>query len=102
MNSTTKQALGEATITVTAAASRYGTPEPQIEVRMPKGTHFRKLHAALHMLAAESELATPASEKWVVQTDATSDLRGRIYLELLDGDEQEAKRGVEFLHAICR
>ena len=101
MNNTTKQALGEATITVTTAAGRYGTPEPQIEVRMPKGTHFRKLRAALHMLAGESELATPASEGWVVQTDATSDLRGRIYLELVDGNAEEAKRGVEFLRALC-
>ncbi|NOU32103.1 MAG: hypothetical protein HOO96_29720 [Polyangiaceae bacterium] len=82
------------------AASRYGTPEPQIEVRTPKGTHFRKLHAALHMLAAEAELATPAGESWVVQTDATSDQRGRIYLELADGNEQEAARGLELLRRL--
>ena len=101
MNDTTKKAIGSATIKVGQAASRYGTPEPQIEVRMPKGTHFRKLRAALHMLAAEAELATPAGESWVVQTDATSDERGRIYLELADGNEQEAARGLELLRRLC-
>jgi len=101
MNDTTKKAIGSATIKVGQAASRYGTPEPQIEVRTPKGTHFRKLRATLHMLAAEAELATPAGEGWVVQTDATSDERGRIYLELADGNEQEAARGLELLRRLC-
>jgi hypothetical protein len=101
MNDTTKKAIGSATITVGQVASRYGTPAPQIEVRMPKGTHFRKLHAALHMLAAEAELVTPGGESWVVQTDATSDERGRIYLELADGNEQEAARGLELLRRLC-
>jgi len=101
MNDTTKNAIGSATIKVGQVASRYGTPEPQIEVRTPKGTHFRKLRAALHMLAAEVELATPAGESWVVQTHATSDERGRIYLELADGNEQEAARGLELLRRLC-
>jgi len=90
------------TMTVGKVASRYGTPEPQIEVRMPKGTSFRRLHAALHRLAAEIELATPARESWVVQTDATSDERGRVYLELANGDEAEAARGVALLGTIAR
>jgi len=75
--------------------------EPQIEVRMPKGAYFRRLHAALHMLAAETELATPSGESWVVQTDASSDERGRVYIELANGDEQEAKRALELLRQLC-
>ncbi len=90
------------TMTVGNVASRYGTPEPQIEVRLPKGTSFRRLHAALHRLAAEIELATPVRESWVVQTDATSDERGRVYLELANGDEAEAARGVALLRTISR
>ena len=91
------------TMTVGKVASRYGsTPEPQIEVRMPKGTHFRRLHAALHRLAAEVELATPAREAWVVQTDPTSDERGRVYLELANGDEAEAARALALLRTIAR
>ncbi len=101
MNSTTKKAIGDATITVGQVASRFGTPEPQIEVRMPKGAHHRKVRAALYMLAAETELATPAGESWVVQTDATSDERGRVYLELADGNEQEAARGLALLRRLC-
>ena len=90
------------TMTVGKVASRYGTPEPQIQVRMPKGTSFRHLHAALHRLAAEIELATPAREGWVVQTDASSDEGGRVYLELANGDEGEVARGVALLRTIAR
>ncbi len=101
MNSTTKKAIKGATITASMVTSRYGNPEPQIEVRMPKGTYFRQLHAALHLLAAEVELATPAGEAWIVQTDATSDERGRLYLELADASEPEAKRGLALLQRLC-
>jgi hypothetical protein len=52
------------------------------------------------MLAAEVELATPAGEAWVVQTDATSDERGRLYLELADATGAEAKRGLALLQRI--
>jgi hypothetical protein len=100
MNTTTKKAMKDATITASMVISRYGNPEPQIEVRIPKGTNFRRLHAALHLLAAEVELATPAGEAWIIQTDATSDERGRLYLELADATEAEAKRGLALLQRI--
>lgn len=100
MNNTTKKAIHGAAIKVEQVESRYGNPEPQIEVRMAKGTPFRRLHAALHLLAAEVELATPAGESWVVQTDATSDERGRLYLELADATPAEAKRGLKLLRRI--
>ncbi|MFI5246538.1 MAG: hypothetical protein ACHQQR_14995 [Gemmatimonadales bacterium] len=101
MTNTTKKAMNGATLTVKMAESRYGNPEPRIEVRMPKGTHFRKLHAALHMLAAEIELATPTREGWCVQTDPTSDECGRVYFELSDSTDEEAKRGLALLRQIC-
>lgn len=100
MDTTTKKTTKGATITASMVASRYGNPEPQLEVRMPKGTSFRRLHAALHLLAAEVELATPAGEAWIIQTDATSDERGRLYLELADATEEEAKRGLALLRRI--
>lgn len=42
--------------------SRYGVPKPQITLHVPKGTSYRVVKAALHKLAADVELATPASE----------------------------------------
>jgi Ser-tRNA(Ala) deacylase AlaX len=101
MNSTTKKkAMSGATITAGMVTSRYANPEPQLEVRMPKGTSFRRLHAALHLLAAEVELATAAGEAWIIQTDATSDERGRLYLELAEATEAEAKRGLALLQQV--
>jgi hypothetical protein len=44
-----------------------------------KGTHYRIAKAFLHQLAADVELATPASEGWSVQVDDYSDESGRVY-----------------------
>jgi hypothetical protein len=90
-NPTTEVSLGHA---------RYGTPRPQIEIRVPKGAPFRRLNAALHTLAAEIELATPMGETWVVATDALSDTTGIVYLELADGEPEETKRGLALLQAV--
>jgi hypothetical protein len=81
MSTTTKNT--QATKTVSQGESRYGTPEPQIALRFPKGTSYRVVKAALHKLAAEIELATPASERWCVNTEDESE-SGRVYLELAD------------------
>ena len=40
---------------------RYGTPEPQVALRFPKGTSYRVVKAALHELAADVELATASA-----------------------------------------
>ena len=69
MNTTTKKLLKTCTINAEIGTSRYGSPQPQLMVRTPKGTHFRQLRAALLSLAAEAELATPTSEHWIVQID---------------------------------
>jgi hypothetical protein len=102
MNNTTNQAIEGATMTVGQTKSRYGNPEPQVEVRMPKGSHHRRLNAALHLLAADAELATSTAERWVVQTETTSDERGRLYLELADATPAEAEQAMAMLRRICR
>ncbi|WP_223643756.1 hypothetical protein [Corallococcus sp. EGB] len=77
--------------------SRYGSLEPQIKIRLPKGTSHRLVSAALHKLAADVELATPERERWVVQTESFYDARGRVYLELSDATPAEAERGMALL-----
>jgi acetylornithine deacetylase/succinyl-diaminopimelate desuccinylase-like protein len=49
MSTTTKNT--QATKAVSQGESRYGTPEPQIALRFPKGTSYRVVKAALHKLA---------------------------------------------------
>jgi hypothetical protein len=93
MSTTTKNT--QAT-TVSQGESRYGTPEPQIALRFPKGTSYRVVKAALHRLAAEIELATPASERWCVNTEDFNE-SGRVYLELADARPAEAARGMALL-----
>ncbi|WP_375757351.1 hypothetical protein [Corallococcus exercitus] len=95
MSTTTKNT--QATKTVSQGESRYGSPEPQIEIRLPKGTSHRLVSAALHKLAAKVELATPECERWIVQTENFYDARGRVYLELADATAAEAKRGMAML-----
>jgi hypothetical protein len=87
----------QATMTIRQGEAQYGTPEPQIEIRFPKGAHHRQVSAAIHKLAAEVELATPEHERWVVETEALYEGRGRVYLELADGTPHEAERGMAML-----
>jgi hypothetical protein len=89
----------QATTTVSQAESRYGSPEPQIALRFPKGTHYRVVKAALHKLAAEVELATPAPESWCVQVDDYNE-SGRVYLELAEATPAEAARGMAMLQKL--
>jgi hypothetical protein len=97
MNTATIRNLRAATLTATIGESRCGLHQPQVDVRFPKGTHYRKAKAALHALASILELATPHNEGWIVQMDSRSDDHGRIYLELANGTVGEARRGLEFL-----
>jgi len=88
--------------TVSCGESRYGTAEPQIEIRFPKATSHRVVNAALHRLAAEVELATPSRERWLVQTETLANGRGRVYLELADATPAETERGLALLSALAR
>ena len=89
-----------ANLTTKLTTARYGTLQPQIEVRLPKGTHYRALNATLHRLAADIECATPENEGWVVTTEFFCDDRGVIALELADGTAAEAQRGMAILAQI--
>jgi hypothetical protein len=96
MNAMTKKLTKAATATVSMGRSEYGTPQPQMELRFPRGTHHRVLTAALHALAADIELATPSTLHWCVQMDAGNE-SGRVYLELAKGTDDEAERGLSLL-----
>lgn len=58
------------------------------------------MKAALHELAAEIELATPASERWLVQTEDFNET-GRVYVELTDATPAEAARGMARLRKVA-
>jgi len=88
------------TMTVSQALSDYGNPQPQIELRFAKGTSLRHIRAALHKLAADIELATPATEGWIVQTEDFYNDCGRVYLELGDATPAEAARAMALLHTL--
>jgi len=59
-------------------------------------TSYRVVKAALHKLAAEIELATPARERWCVNTEDFNE-SGRVYLELADATPAETARGMALL-----
>lgn len=86
--------------TASQGASRDGGPEPQIEVRLPRGASFRSVNVVLHELAVEVELFTPKGEHWIVQIENSYDGRGRVYLELADGTPGEAERAMAVLRKV--
>lgn len=94
------RSTSQTTKTVSQGQSRYGTPEPQIDLRFPKGASHRLVSAALHELAAKVELATPERERWIVQTESFYDARGRVYLELSDATPSEADRALALLKTL--
>jgi hypothetical protein len=100
-NNGIKTMQANATISVSVAHSSFGTPQPEIAVRYPRGTHFRAVRAALFALAARVENATPRTESWVVEVDAGGDLSGRVYLDLVDADEAETQRGLAVLREVA-
>ena len=95
MSTTTKNT--QATTTVSQGESRYGTPEPQIALRFPKGTSYRVVKAALHKLAADVELA---SESWCVNTEDYNE-SGRVYLGYANATPAEAARGMALLKKVA-
>lgn len=87
---------------VAILASRLGSPEPQLEIRLPLGSNHRVVKAELHKLAAVLELATPADESWVVHIEAFYDARGWVYLELFEKSAAEAARAMALLKKAVR
>ncbi|CAM4544470.1 MULTISPECIES: hypothetical protein [Myxococcus] len=88
-------------LTLDLGKSRSGTAQPQLDVVLPPGADHRQMSALLHTFAASLELNTPASERWIVQTERLAEANhGRIYLELAEGDHAEAMRGMMLLGAL--
>ncbi|HEY1697929.1 MAG TPA: hypothetical protein VGG39_37475 [Polyangiaceae bacterium] len=100
METMTKRLLKGATSMVVLAKSQYGTPEPCIEVRFPTEVGYRARSAALHALAAEVEARTERSDTWCVQLEDGNYESGRVWLELVDGTDAEAGRGMALLRRV--
>jgi hypothetical protein len=82
--------------TQTAPTEAQQSPGP---LRFLKDTSHRVVKAALHKLAAEIELATPASESWCVNAEDYNE-RGRVCLELADATPVEVARGMSLLERL--
>jgi len=76
-------------ITVGLVEGVYGTPQPQIEIVAPRGTHHRTVRVLMYMLAAAAEAATPADRSWNVNTVVDHDVVARVCIEVMDGDPAE-------------
>ncbi len=94
MNTTTP------TLTATLPTATYGTPQPALEVSLPRTAHYRELAATLYDLAAFIKRATPACEGWVVVVERRGDTVGRVVLEMVDRDEREVGAGMAVLRAV--
>ncbi len=88
------------TLTATLLTATYNTPQPTLEVSLPRTAHYRELAATLYDLAARIERATPAREGWVVVVERRGDTIGRMVLEMIDGDEREVGAGMGVLRMV--
>ncbi|CAM4543706.1 MULTISPECIES: hypothetical protein [Myxococcus] len=101
LGQTTATAPQNATVTLSLSKNRYGTPQPQVDFFLPRGSSHRETSAMLYTFAASLELRTPTSERWIVQTERLEEANhGRVYLELSKGDHAEAMRGMALLNAV--
>ncbi|MFB1485153.1 hypothetical protein [Corallococcus sp. RDP092CA] len=86
---------------LTLGKSQHGTAQPQLDIFLQPGATHRQVSALLHTFAASLELDTPANERWLIQHDCCAGPNhGRIYLELAEGDEAEAMRGMALLNSL--
>lgn len=83
--------------------------QPEVEVTFPPGTSARQRNMALHLLAAQVELLTPAQEHWLVESEVLADdgNRARVFLLLLGvggpwPTRDEAERGLQVLRSALR
>jgi hypothetical protein len=90
--------LPAARLSIHLGEAKYGTPQPEVRIEgIDARTNHRRIHAALHFIAMELEIATSDADGWCVQIDAD---RGIAYLELARADEAEIKRGMALLQAV--
>ena len=81
-------------------------PYPTLDVRAPASWTIRQVNAALLTLAAEIEMLTPPTERWVVRmspSSAGSASRGCVYIELFDpnNDFAELDRAMRLLSQLA-
>jgi hypothetical protein len=79
---------------------RFGIPEPQLEIRLPRGTAHHAIQAELDQLAAALKQATVPAERWIVRTECFHDARGRVYLELFEASPAETARAMALLRTM--
>lgn len=81
--------------------SYYGTPTPTyyLNAEFLKRAGYRQRNAAVYSLASTIEELSPEDEEWVVGVHMD---RGCVYLELSEGTEEEAARGMDFLRKMDR
>ncbi len=80
-------------IRVKVSESDHGGLTPEIDVSIPSTWPKRRLKAMLYSLAMDAEVLTPLAETWVTEIEVGADGRGRVYLELVQGDQAEVERG---------
>ena len=92
---------GEFAPTLKLERSRYGTPTPTLWVTAKAGTPYRLVRAALHAVAMVAELGTRATERWVIGIEVSGDLKGYVYVETLNGTDDEARRAMALLGVVA-
>jgi hypothetical protein len=101
MNDNKLAVSAKANIKVSLGTSEYGSLQPTVEVTIAPGTHWRYLHAALQVVAAKINLATPPAGRWVVVVPVPAcDNAGRVLLELYSGTEHEARGAMALLEEL--
>jgi hypothetical protein len=78
-----------------------GGPRPLIEIRMPRGTHYRMVSAKTHELAAKIERLS-YSENWIVivRLSNRENNVGYVYLELMT--ESQVEIGEAVMRSVAR
>jgi hypothetical protein len=82
--------------------TRFGTPQPALRLHFPRGTHHRRVSAAMHLVAGLVEAATPSAEAWGVYADrGGGEQTGWVWLELVEGTPAEAERAMAVLREVA-
>jgi len=90
----------EFTPTLKLERSRYGTPTATLWVAAGAGASHRLVKAALHAVAMVAEIGTRATEQWVIGVEVSGDLNGYVYVETVNGTDDEARRAMALLGVV--
>jgi len=92
----------QATMTIRQGEAQYGTPEPQIEIRFPKGAHHRQVSAAVHKLAAESSWPRLSMSVGSLRPRPCTKAVAGCTWKLAGGTPAEAERGMAMLKKLAK